>query len=84
MPIITTKYRDIPWEEAKKCSRIVNDAKAGKAWEARFRGKPVEITVPALSVPFDGPMICGGPFFLRKSADNSTNIVCPHIAEIGD
>lgn len=82
--IITTRYRDIPWEEARKCSHVINDAKAGKAWEARFRGKPVDIAVPAIQTPLGAPMICGGPFFLRQSADNSANIVCPHIAEIGD
>ncbi len=83
--IIKTRYRDIPFEEAIKCSsRHVEEARPW--WEAR-RGKIVTIDVSEPT--HGGSRVCGGPFFnivgdLDFEGSSRKISVCPHIAEIGD
>ena len=88
--IIKTRYRDIPWEEAVKCYRLdsggypvdkVPHEQQIQNWDKKWRNKQIIIIAPALSEPQYKHVRCRGPFY--QVAD-SRNIVCPHIAEIGD
>ena len=82
---IVTKYRDIPFEEAVKCSPKENSHYVAAFWESNMRGKMLVIETPANGVS-DGA-ICEGPFFrvLNRCALRGGKLVaCPHIAEIGD
>ncbi len=76
--IIRTRYRDIPFEEARKCFYGKNGSRVTESeWDATYRGTPLRIHVPSQDA--SGP--CSGPFF---SAVDGVGFVCPHIAEIGD
>jgi len=80
---ITVRYRDIPWEEAKKCAterHYISDKTPGN-WEANYRSKPVVIRTPGSTRRYSW-IACGGPFF--DVVGKPTFVVCPHIAEIGD
>jgi hypothetical protein len=78
--IIQTRYRDIPWEEARKCLHGGNEWRA--EWE-RCRGKPISIQVPETTA---GAALCEGPFFIVPGYqwEGRKVAVCPHIVEIGD
>ena len=88
MPIIETRFRDIPFDEAAKCAvpEVRDNVEHRKTWETEFRGKPIRILTPAVSpiahIVVDN-FLCEGPFFdivgMRRGS-----VVCPHIAEIGD
>lgn len=82
--IVETRYRDIPYEEARKCYQGGVVPKGGgdgkRPWKV-LRGQPVSIIVPATN-SHRPEIVCGGPFFLL--ADDDRYVVCPHIAEIGD
>lgn len=79
--IIQTRYRDIPWEEARKCQSSFTE-ESEPFWN-KVRGRPVLIQTPATE-GHSLEVICGGPFYLRVPFDGRAGIVCPHIAEIGD
>lgn len=75
--IIETRYRDIPWEEARQ--HVTVDEGSGSAWQ-HMRGNAVSIIVPA----YTGIIVdakCQGPFYLVV---DDPGVICPHIAEIGD
>lgn len=80
--IIETRFRDIPWEEARKCFQDGSP----EGW-ARFRGSPIKIVTPQLSKSnVDSPR-CSGPFFKAPFlyCDSGEPLcVCPHVVEIGD
>lgn len=76
MPIVHTRYRDIPWEEVAKCVEIYEGA---PSWSS-LRGQPFRIHTPAL--PYCLGAKCEGPFY--RVDDGTNEAVCPHIAEIGD
>lgn len=88
--IVKTRYRDIPWEEARKCYRLSSRNRrvypegrgTSESWERAMRGKPVSIIVPARTDHQYKYVRCEGPFFTLADSDNK--MVCPHIAEIGD
>jgi len=90
--IINTLYRDIPFDEARKCVRApFNDMKYAQHWETEMRLKPVQISTPAVEPASRSYYVCNGPFYsLNEGAINSREvgparrIVCVHIAEIGD
>lgn len=79
--IVSTRYRDIPFEEATRCA--IADAEDLREWWELHRGKAVEIHVPACTA--DGEehaRTCNGPFF--QVASNTPFCVCAHVVEIGD
>ena len=77
--IITTRYRDIPWEEASKCAQPEHLTPQSRTnWEA-LRGKPVKIESPAITEPQYKYAQCGGPFY---RVEGRAVMVCPHIAMI--
>lgn len=78
--IIETRYRDIPWEEARK---HFHDGDAER-WST-IKGRPIRIITPASPEAQD--RLCEGPFFTvvgRIQLNGNGCCVCPHIAEIGD
>jgi hypothetical protein len=90
--IITTLYRDIPFDEARKCVRApFNNMKYAQHWETEMRAKAVQIATPAVETDSRSYYVCNGPFYkLNEGTINSPEvgaarrIVCVHIAEIGD
>jgi hypothetical protein len=76
--IIRTRYRDIPWSEARKC---VNSHSSEDIWESQ-RGQPLNIIAPPPPLKADAATMCAGPFY--PLASQPQNGVCPHIVEIGD
>lgn len=79
MSEITTRYRDIPFEEALKCAPNTNESGAREIWEEQLRGHEV-IFYPLTRHEHNSYFTCEGPFF--KTANGGS--CCPHIAEIGD
>jgi len=77
--IISTRYRDIPYEEAIKCAKPPLGGVGRDQWEKEYRGKPLKIETPA--VDKHEKWACSGPFY---SVAGEWSSVCPHIAEIGD
>lgn len=79
--MITTRFRDIPFDEAKTCFGPASreDPEVRQAWETRYRGKTVQIQTPELG---GHSSYCPGPYF--AAADPYMRIVCPHLVEIGD
>lgn len=83
--IIQTRYRDIPFEEAKKCQPKLQ----ASAWDS-LRGKAVTIEVPPQNMAGlqEQLGICSQQIY--KTADGKpvgyarARWVCAHIAEIGD
>lgn len=88
MPVIKTRYRDLPWQEVKECALPEHALdRERSAWQA-MRGEPVSFVAPALAYRPRG-FQCSGPFFdvypSTLAADGrAKRVVCPHIAEIGD
>jgi len=90
--IISTRYRDISFEEASKCVPAEFRAITSPAGWELYRGKSIEIVTPAL--PAEGFNrrfhCCEGPFYCVISVDGvryespTEYSVRPHIAEIGD
>lgn len=83
MMVVQVRFKDIPFEEAKKCSTSAYGG--ARAWWESKRGKPVQIIVPADGG--SGSRICDGPFFRVVNDEKyygGAYTVCPHIAEIGD
>lgn len=81
MPIITTRFRDIAFEEVLKCAPTTSLTR--EEWESEMRGRPVRIETPAYGPPdSDSRIICGGPLYAYPGLYRRG--VCPHIAEIGD
>lgn len=80
--IIQTRYRDIPWEEAKKC--CVPEIQADwtpEKWDARKRGTPVQIITPPVHRFYASSVYrCDGPWYAKVGG----NGVCIHHVEIGD
>ena len=83
--VIEVRYRDIPWEEARKCQTIKDEKTCRRHWEQEQRGRYIFIEIPAIRIT-PCKIVCAGPFFaLHVASRNSpANTVCPHIAEIGD
>lgn len=76
--IIHTRYRDIPWEEARKCQTALPP----EVW-ALLRGQAVALQTPPCSdCALDMISGCGNPPFLHTA--DGQRWVCQHIAEIGD
>ena len=82
--VIEVRYRDIPWEEARKCQTIKDEKKLRRYWEQEQRGRIVSIECPSVPPTSDTKIVCVGPFFQRHEESASHLVVCPHIAEIGD
>lgn len=83
--IVKTRYRDIPWVEAKKCFALMPPAELGtpeSLWN-KMRGTEVIIRTPA-KPKTSGSVVfkCDGPFFALDGEPETG--LCPHIAEIGD
>ena len=93
--IIQTRYRDIPFEEARKCagpnSIAILDVNTARAkWEKR-RGKVMTIQTPQTidSRRNNSKCACDGPWYRVLSIDGRDisllgAIACTHLAEIGD
>jgi hypothetical protein len=78
--LVTTRFKDIEWDEVKKCAREPSESKR-KLWN-KIRGTKIEIMTPAdAHVGTGGGFVCKGPFYPVAGKDYC---VCPHIAEIGD
>jgi hypothetical protein len=81
--ILTTRYRDIPWEEARKCQPTgIQDTDAAK-WN-RLRGKTIRVITPPDGKP-SPHIVCNGPYYRVADLNAAVgDVVCPHIAEIVD
>lgn len=76
MPVIQTRYRDIPIEEVRKCAATYPE----EQWR-KFRGQPVSFITPPLGdIRKDGD-VCSHPAY---STTDHLHWICPGIAEIGD
>ena len=81
--IVKTRYRDIAFEEAVKCTPQLNTLDMADVW-IQSQGQTIEIETPCL--PDKSPFsffVCGGPFY-KVVGVPLPYVVCPHIAEIGD
>lgn len=84
---ILTRFRDIPYDEAKKCASQVYLDLTGEdsreKWEQHYRGRSVQIIIPAVEITDKIYLNCNGPFYsvIGRGIDF---VVCPHTAEIGD
>ena len=84
MPIVQTRYKDIPFEEAAKCSTPRGIlANSRDVWEQQLRGKPLLIETPPIATPQIEYACCGGPFY-QVAGVEQRYMACVHIAEIGD
>jgi hypothetical protein len=87
MAILQTRYRDVPWEEARACYKLSSAAykrhpNEAKRWDENFRGKPVLVTTPPVENEQFEHVECDGPFY--RLSEDPGKMVCVHIAEIGD
>lgn len=79
--IVTTRWRDISYEEAMKCTvPPINHERGSRFWDAH-RGKLVDIQTPACDGTHD-LYACLGPFF--QLARTPQICVCAHQIEVGD
>jgi hypothetical protein len=94
MPIVQTRYRDIPWEETGCPSTLRTEAR--ERWN-HYRGKPICIEVPSSgNLPYASDKCAASECVEPKYRVLQVNglpvlsptgrgvAVCSHIAEIGD
>jgi hypothetical protein len=81
--MLTTRYLDIPWKEARKCQPTGIQTTGAAEWN-RIRGKTIRIITPPDGKP-SPHIVCKGPFYRVANSKGAVgDVVCPHIAEIGD
>ena len=81
--LLTTRYRDIPWEEARQCQPTGMYTTGVAQWN-RIRGKTIHVRTPPDGKP-SPHIVCSGPFYRLANLNSAVgDVVCPHIAEIGD
>ena len=81
--IIETRYRDVDFDEVRKCITYPSNATEWDKW----RGQPVQIETPALPAGGEVRYRCErGPHFRIAAhlVDYQVVIVCGHVVEIGD
>ncbi len=77
--MIKIRYRDIPWEEARKCMAGSDSPENRKRWEENIRGKVFSLN--DITAVESHPLFrCKGSVFESRGGA----VLCSHIAEIGD
>lgn len=83
--LIRTKYRDVPSREIQHHRISHAESEEDMLWESRMRGR--EVTIETGAVEACPPLTdwCDGPFFkVIESPVPEAEVVCHHLAEIGD
>lgn len=88
--ILTTRYKDIPYEEAIKCAVPGTLQPDSRDKLEKSRGRVIQVETPPIATRQYLYARCEGPFYKvfpprqSKSHPECYLMVCVHLTEIGD